>query len=253
MAEVGGQERQFALGVLIGPIPAHECVRGESVSQVVQTWAMTVRGASQADLPGQHVKRSTDICTVQLMAPAGNEQVGGHRSLPPVVVAATDVLSEHAAGRSMHRHQPSLAELSATDSQRLGLEIDILKLEVAGFADTQPRDTQESEQTVVDPGPQLSAFIAAWQGKRGAQQVANFRIRVQVGSRPLGPEWQQAECRDLRVWIGRAAVACKSSDKGQPLSPMRRLSMRWLLRPGQRQRLGDVGRAVLLHEPAEID
>jgi len=134
---------------------------------------MTVRGASQADLPGQRVKRSTDICTVQLMAPAGNEQVRGHRSLPPVVVAATDVLSEHAAGRAMHRHQPSLAEFSATDSQRLGLEIDILKLEVAGFADTQPRDTQESEQTVVDPGPQLSAFIAAWQAS-----TARSRLRI---------------------------------------------------------------------------
>jgi len=73
----------------------------------------------------------------------------------------------------MHRHQPSLAEFSATDSQRLGLEIDILKLEVAGFADTQPRDTQESEQTVVDPGPQLSAFIAAWQAS-----TARSRLRI---------------------------------------------------------------------------
>src|SRR5260370_36127117 len=105
----------------------------------------------------------------------------------------------------MHRPQPSLADVRAPEGQRRGLEIDILKLEVAGFADTQPRDTQESEQTVVDPGPQFSAFIAAWQCKRGAQQVANFRIRVQVGSRPLGPEWQQAECWDLRAWIGRAA------------------------------------------------
>ena len=35
------------------------------------------------------------------------------------------------------------------------LEIDILKLEVACFAEAQTRDAQQPEQTIVDPRPQL--------------------------------------------------------------------------------------------------
>ena len=45
----------------------------------------------------------------------------------------------------MQRHQSSLAELSAADGQDRCFEIDILNLKVAGFADAQSRDTQESE------------------------------------------------------------------------------------------------------------
>jgi hypothetical protein len=153
----------------------------------------------------------------------------------------------------MQRHQPSLAEFGAADGQHRGLEIDIVKLEVAGFAEAQTRNTEEPEQTVVEPRTQPTAFIAVWHGERGAQQVANLGVRVEVGSRPLRLKGQQALRRNLRAGIGRAAILRKSSDEAQAPSPMRRLSVRWLLRPGERQRLGDVGRAVLLHEPDEIE
>ena len=69
----------------------------------------------------------------------------------------------------MQRHQASLAELGAADRQHRGLEIDILKLEVARFAEAQARDTQQPEQTIVDPRAQLPAFIAAGHVERGAQ------------------------------------------------------------------------------------
>ena len=88
---------------------------------------------------------------------------------------------------------------------------------------------------MVDPGTQLSAFVMAWHGKRGAQKATNFAIRVQIGSRPLRPKGQQALRRNLRAWIGCAAILSKSSDEAQSLSPMRRLGVRWLLRPGQRR------------------
>ena len=44
MAEVGGQDGQAALGILTGPVPAHEGLRRESVAQIMETWAVTVRG-----------------------------------------------------------------------------------------------------------------------------------------------------------------------------------------------------------------
>ena len=72
----------------------------------------------------------------------------------------------------MQRQQPSLAEFGTADSQCRGFEIDIAKFKVTGFADAQPRDTQEPEQTVEDRGAQLSAFIAVWHGERGAEEAA---------------------------------------------------------------------------------
>ena len=52
MAEVGGQDRQAALRILVGPIPPHERIRSEAVSHIVQTWPVTVGEAAQTDLPG---------------------------------------------------------------------------------------------------------------------------------------------------------------------------------------------------------
>lgn len=111
----------------------------------MQTRAVTVAGATQTDLPGQRIKHSTNVRAIQPVAGAGDEQMRGNWSLSPVAVASTDVLGEDLAGRVMQRHQPSLAELGAADGQERCFEIDILNLKVAGFANAQPRDTQESE------------------------------------------------------------------------------------------------------------
>src|SRR5262245_16709108 len=45
----------------------------------------------------------------------------------------------------------------------------------------------------------------------------------------------------------------KSAHEAQSLCPMRRLHVCRLLRPGKRERLGDVGRTMLLHEPDEME
>jgi hypothetical protein len=170
---------------------------------------MTVGRATQTNLPAQRIERSMNIAAIQPIALARNKQVGGHRPLPPMACASAEVFGEHVAGRGMQRYQTSLAELGATDGQHRLLEIDIVKLEVAGFAEAQARDTQEPEQTVVDPRAQLTAFIAAGHLERGAQEVTNLSIRVQIGSRSLWPEGQQALRRNLRTWIGCAAILRK--------------------------------------------
>ena len=88
--------------------------------------------------------------------------------MPPMAIASTDVLCEHVAGRGVQRHQTTLAEFGAADGQHSGLEIDVLEFEVACFAKAQPRDTQEPEQTIIDPRAQCSAFKAAGHVECGA-------------------------------------------------------------------------------------
>ena len=51
----------------------------------------------------------------------------------------------------MQRHETVLAELGAADRQHRGLQIDILKFEVACFAQAQARDAQQSEQSSERP------------------------------------------------------------------------------------------------------
>jgi hypothetical protein len=70
----------------------HECAGRESMSEIVQTRAMTVRWAAQADLPRQYIESSMNVAAVQLIAPAGDKQVGRNWSLPPMTVALISVL-----------------------------------------------------------------------------------------------------------------------------------------------------------------
>src|SRR5882762_11581718 len=51
------------------------------LSQVMQTRAMTVAGATQTDLPGQRIKHSTNVRAIQPVAGAGDEQMRGNWSL----------------------------------------------------------------------------------------------------------------------------------------------------------------------------
>src|SRR5580658_7914607 len=164
-----------------------------------------------------------NVCGIQAVARAGDEQMRGHRSLPPVAVAAADVLGENLAGRAMQRHQPSLAEFGAADGQYCCLEIDILKLKVAGFPEAQPGNSQEAEQTVVAPRAQLPPFIAAWHLERGAQETLNLGMRVQIGSRPFWLKRQQTWRRNLGAWIDRAVMARESAHNTQAARPVRRL------------------------------
>jgi hypothetical protein len=96
--------------------------------------AMPVGAVAQTDLPGQRIKRAMNVCAIQPMPPAGDEHIRRHGPLLPMTLPSAEVFGEHRAGRGMQRHQPSLAELGAADGQHRGLEIDIAKLEVAGFA-----------------------------------------------------------------------------------------------------------------------
>jgi hypothetical protein len=152
----------------------------------------------------------------------------------------------------MQGHQARLAEFGTADGQHCVVEIDIIEIEVACFTEPQTRDAQQPEQTMEDPGPQCTAFIATGHFESGIQEAADVLIRVQVRSRSLRLERQQTFRRNLRASIGRTAITCKSAYEAQSLGAARRLNVRGLLSPGKCQRLGDVGGAALLHEGHEI-
>lgn len=144
MTEIRRQEGQETLGILMRPIPVHQSARCKSVSQIMQAWSVTVGRTAQTDLPGQHIEGAVDLSTVQPISPAGDKQVGGYRPPCPMALASGNVVCEHLAGRGVQWYQASLTELGAADRQHRGLEIDILKLEVARFAKPQARDAQHS-------------------------------------------------------------------------------------------------------------
>ena len=80
MAEVGRQDGQSALGILIGPIPLNERVCRESMPHVVQTRSAIVGRAAQTDLSGQRIKGSMNVSAIQAIPPTGDEQ---NRRRPP--------------------------------------------------------------------------------------------------------------------------------------------------------------------------
>src|SRR2546426_7747129 len=76
-----------------------------------------------------------------------------------MAIASGDVVTEDLTGRRRQRHQTRLAELGAADRQHPILQIDILKLKIARFAEAQARNAQQPEQAVIDPRPQFTAAL----------------------------------------------------------------------------------------------
>ena len=108
----------------------------------VEPRATIVRWTAETDLPGQGIEGSMNISAIQPIAPARDEQIRRDRSACPMTIAPGDIVVEHLTRRGMQRHQTRFAELGATDRQHRSLEIDILKLKIACFAETQARNAQ---------------------------------------------------------------------------------------------------------------
>src|SRR5439155_24423959 len=119
---------------LLSPVSSRHNRGVGMLAHVVQTRTTTVGCAPQTDLPRQRIERSMNVSAIQPIAPAGDKQIGGHCPSRPMALASGNVVRKHHAGRSMQRHQASFAELGAADRQHRRLQIDILQLEVLGFA-----------------------------------------------------------------------------------------------------------------------
>src|SRR6516164_5310740 len=135
MTEVGGQDRQEAFWIQVGPIPRYQRVGCESVAHVMQTWPVIGGYAAQTDLPGQGIERSMNLSAIQTIAPVGNEQIGGDLASRPMTFASRDVVGKYFARRCMQRHESRLTKLGAADCQHRCLKIQVLKLEIARFAE----------------------------------------------------------------------------------------------------------------------
>ena len=66
----------------------------------------------------------------------------------------------------MEGHETRLAEFGVADGQHGGVEIDIVDPEIAGFAEAQARDAEQSEQPMVDPRAEPAPGLARC-GRRG--------------------------------------------------------------------------------------
>src|SRR6266852_3343277 len=136
MTEVGGQDRQAAFWILLGPIPRYQRVRCESVSHVMQTGTVIIGYPAQTDLSGQRIESSMNVSTIQTITSAGNKQRGGDRSSRKMTFAPRDVVGKYFAGGCVQRHESRLAKLAAADRQHRRLKIQVLKLETARFTET---------------------------------------------------------------------------------------------------------------------
>ncbi len=112
-----------------------------------------------------------NVSHIKAIAQLGSEQVGRRRLGCTMLSAAFDVILKHCARRCVHRHKAGLSELRAADRQHSGIEIDVRKPEVAGFAETQPGNAQQSEQAIICPWPELTAGISARHLDSGGQEA----------------------------------------------------------------------------------
>ena len=137
---------------------------------VMQARAAAVSCASQADLARQSIECSMNVSHIKAVAQLGSEQIRRRCLGCTMLSAAFEIILEHCARRCVHRHKTGFSELRAADSQHSGIEIDVRKLEVAGFAEAQAGNAQQSEQAIICPWPELAASISARHLKRCGQE-----------------------------------------------------------------------------------
>jgi len=76
MTEIGGQNGQKPLGILLGFVPTHQRVRREHMPHVMQARAAAGSCASQADLARQSIECSMNVSHIKAIAQLGSEQIG---------------------------------------------------------------------------------------------------------------------------------------------------------------------------------
>ena len=114
----------------------------------------------------------------------------------------------------MDRDEARLAELGAANRQHPVDQIDLLGLETECFANPQASDAEQTEQTVIRPRAQAAGRR---QVERALEQARDILVRVEIWSRPVRAERQQARRRDLGLRVIRYVVAGKAPDVAQPL------------------------------------
>lgn len=171
MAKIGGQNGQEPLGILLGFVPAHQRVRRENMPHVMQARTVAVSCAAQADLARQSIERSMNVSHIEAITPTGCEHIRRRRQSCALSFSAFDKILQYCARRCVHGHETGLSELCAADRQHCGIEINVRKLEVPGFAKAQAGNAQQSEQAVVCQRPELAAGISARHLKRGGQKT----------------------------------------------------------------------------------
>jgi hypothetical protein len=71
-------------------------------------------------------------------------------------VAQLGVVAQHGAGRRMQGHEPRLPKLGQSNRQHVGVQVDIVTLEVDCLGQTHARHRYDSEQAVVCPAAQCT-------------------------------------------------------------------------------------------------
>src|SRR5271165_4853506 len=97
MTEIGGQNGQEPLGILLGFVPTYQCVRREHVPHIMQARAVTVSCASQADLARQSIECSMNVSHIKAIARLGSEQIRRRRLGCTVPSTAFEIILEHCA------------------------------------------------------------------------------------------------------------------------------------------------------------
>src|ERR1039457_5528074 len=131
----------------------------ETMPEVVQARPVTGQGAADADLPGQSVKRTSDLSFIQPSIAARRKEVIGlpvrEQTIPTI-----GVIGENLEAGSMERDQPRLAEFGIADRQNAVGPIDIGGSQIERFADAHTGHCQYAQQAVMRPRPQA---VRGWQ------------------------------------------------------------------------------------------
>ena len=115
MSQVGRQDGQAALHILTRPIPLDQSFHGKPMTKIVKTRSMTIRRATQSNLPRQGVKRAPDLGAVQPCAAPGYEK--GRRSSPQKTIPPRRIVGEHLTCRGMNGHETGFTKLGSPNGE----------------------------------------------------------------------------------------------------------------------------------------
>ena len=247
--EVRGERRQPAFGISAGVVAAAQDLDGHGVPQVMQARPRGVRLAAQTEPLGQPSERPIQGRRDNPAAGSGYEEgLGDYAAQEGIASFAVGL--QLGEGRRVDGDQPGFTELRIADGDDAQIEIDILDIEIQGFADPHPSDSKQAVDRVPPKaverrcsGPLMPAF------RQDAPDLV-FAEDMRAEGAPL-PR-QQVRGGDLGAGIAEDSVTGEAAHRTQPSGQVIRVAQRRLLGPLHRQLRRDVRRMAPLHEVGKI-
>src|SRR5665213_1449362 len=248
VSKIRAERGQPALGISPRAITAVQYLDGHAVTKIVQSWPVAVRWSPQSEFPRQSQKRVVQHTVAYPLGKRGDEERSDDAAAQKLV-PLLQVVCQRGSSRGMKGYKSRFSKLRIANGQNTLIQVHVLQIQVQGFADTHPCDTQQTEQREPTPAREVRGASPALQA--GDKQATNLVLGVDVRTKVASLPRQEVGHGDHGLGIDCDVVAGKAAYRSQSPGVIVRVLRSGTLRPSDGQLHGNVCATTPFHKGDE--